>query len=264
MFHLIPRVIRRQCRQHTGTAPAPTPACVQPLERRQLLAAVGPVVAQQFIGPPDAVTAVVLTFDVPLDPASAANPGAYRIVRVKKERNDGPFGDGQTENSVNEVPLDSATYDPATNAVTVVPRRPFEVRRSFKLIRVKGEGRNVLLTAAGTPLDGNNDNRPGGDAIVRYRANARPSLTFREADGDRVTLRLRGPGEILYLAPSKGRSSPTLFFRDTQPIESVLTGKVKKSRRGDGVADIAQVSGTSAAEVPIAADPAFRIRALTP
>lgn len=223
-----------------------------------------PLVAQAFFGPAEQVTAVVLTFNVPLDPATAANTAAYRIVTVTKERNDGVFGDGSTDLDTNRIDLASASYDPATNAVTLTPENPFEVRKSFKSIRVIATGSRAVLTAGGTPLDGDGDGRAGGDVVVRYRANAKRTLAFRDADGDRVKLRLRGPGQILYLAPSKGRSSPTLFFRDTDPFASTLTGTVRKARRGDGVADIAQISGTSRAEVAIASDPTFRIRALTP
>ena len=240
------------------------PACAQPLEARRLMARDVPLVAQAFFGPAEDVTAVVLTFSVPLDPVTAANTAAYRIVTVKKERDDGVFGDGTTDIETNRIDLATAAYDPVTNAVTLTAERPFAVRKSFKSIRVIASGARAVLTADGTPLDGDGDGRPGGDVVVRYRANARRSLAFRDADGDRVKLRLRGPGEILYLAPSKGRSSPTLFFRDTDPFVSTLTGTVKKARRGDGVADIAQISGTSRANVVIATDPTFRIRALTP
>lgn len=223
-----------------------------------------PLVAQAFFGPAEAVTSVVLTFNVPLDPATAANKAAYRIVTVTKEKNDGLFGDGSTEIDTNRIALVSASYDPLTNAVTLIPAKPFEVRRSFKSIRVIARGERAVLAADGTPLDGDGNGRPGGDVVVRYRANVRRSLAFRDADGDRAKLRLSGPGQIFYLAPGKGRSSPTLFFRGTDPVASVLSGTVKKSRRGDGVVDIAQISGTSSVHVAFATNPAFRVRALTP
>jgi hypothetical protein len=223
-----------------------------------------PLVAQAFVGPAEQVTSVVLTFAMPLDPTTAANTAAYRIVTVTKEKNDGFFGDGSTDTDTDRIDLISASYDPLTNAVTLIPEKPFEVRKSFKSIRVIAGGTRAVLAADGTPIDGDGNGRPGGDVVVRYRVNARRSLTFRDPDGDRAKLRLTGPGQILYLAPSKGRSSPTLFFRDTEPVASVLTGTVKQGRRGDGVIDIAQISGTSSVHVQFATDPAFRVRALTP
>src|SRR5688572_3352327 len=63
---------------------------VEPLEQRQLLAASGPVVSQQFIGTPEGITAVVLHFDVPLDPTTGQNPLAYAL--IKKFRSSGSDG----------------------------------------------------------------------------------------------------------------------------------------------------------------------------
>src|SRR5688572_28408923 len=87
-----------------GVSPAsPTPRTANPaawidrLEDGRLMAGDVPLVAQAFFGPAEQVTSVVLTFDVPLDPATAANTAAYRIVTVTKERNDGVFGDGSTD-----------------------------------------------------------------------------------------------------------------------------------------------------------------------
>lgn len=273
MFNAIRRVLR-QTNIVTTRAPAAAD-CVQGLERRWMLAGDVPLVAQAFFGPAEAVTSIMLTFAVPLDPATASNADAYRITTVTKNKKDGLFGggliggglfggDGSTERDTHRIRLASASYDATTGAVTLTPRKPFEVRKSFKSIRVAATGARAVLGADGTPIDGNDDGRPGGDVVVRYRANARRSLKIREADGDRATLRLAGPGRILYLAPGKGRSSPTLFFRNTDPVASVLSGTVKRGKRGDGVIDIAQVSGTSTAQVAIATDPAFRVRALTP
>src|SRR5688500_15494659 len=188
MFNAIRRVllrVRTPLTRDEGRRIA-SPPCAQPLEERRMMARDVPLVAQAFFGPAEAVTSVVLTFDVPLDPATAANTAAYRIVRVTKERNDGFFGDGSIDRDTDRIKLAAASYDPATNAVTLTVENPFEVRRSFKSIRVIATGQRAVLTADGTPIDGDGDGRPGGDVVVRYRANARRSLVFREADSDRV------------------------------------------------------------------------------
>ena len=86
------------------------PSPVETLEPRRLMASVGPVVAQHFIGPQEAVTAVVLTFDVLLDPTTAQNPAAYKLVRKTEDDDDGGFGgsggDGGTD--VNRVSVETA------------------------------------------------------------------------------------------------------------------------------------------------------------
>ena len=235
------------------------------LEPRRLMATVGPVVAQHFIGPQEAVTAVVLTFDVPLDPATAQNAGAYKLVRKTEDDDDGGFGgggDGGTD--VNRVSVETANYDPLANTVTLTVRRAFELRKNFTVVQVQGNGPSAVMTAAGTPIDGDGNGRPGGDLFLRYKARASKTLSFKEADGDRVRLRVTGGGHMLYFLPIRGRSSPAIFMRETNPATSILVGTVKQGRNGDGVIDIAQISAASTAQLPIQSDPAFRIRTITP
>jgi hypothetical protein len=242
--------------------PHPTP--VETLEPRKLMASVGPVVAQHFIGPQEAVTAVVLTFDVPLDPATAQNPGAYKLVRKSRESDDGPFGDGDSTTDADRVRVETANYDPVANAVTLTTRRAFELRKDFTVVQVQGNGASAVLTTAGTPIDGDGNGRAGGDLFLRYKARANRTLSFKDADGDRVRLRVEGGGHMLYFLPIRGRSSPAIFMRETNPTTSVLTGTVKQGRRGDGVIDIAQISAASTAQIQIQSDPAFRVRVVTP
>src|SRR5215207_567564 len=97
---------------------------VESLERRQLMA-VGPIVAQQFVGTPEGITSVVLTFDVALDPTTAQNPDAYEL--IKKFRSSGSdgfggFGKKDSESRNSHVPIESATYDAAASTVTLIPK----------------------------------------------------------------------------------------------------------------------------------------------
>src|SRR4051812_31560108 len=103
---------------HHASAPR-----IESLERRRLMAIQGPVVAQQFIGTVDEVTAVVLHFNVPLDPATASNVNAYRFVRKFRSSDDGGLGGalgggiiggdgGGNSNDSNRIALQSANYDP--------------------------------------------------------------------------------------------------------------------------------------------------------
>jgi hypothetical protein len=231
------------------------------LERRQLLAAASPIVAQQFVGTPEGITSVVLTFNVALDPATAQNPDSYEL--IKKFRSDGSdgfggFGGKEADSSNSHVPLESATYDAAANTVTLLPKNVFTLRQSFTVIVARGKGPNAIMTAAGTALDGNSNGRPGDDAILRFKANVRKRYSFREADGDRATIRVEdGPGRFLYFNPKRGLSSPSFFLRETD-ASTVITGTVKKGKRGDGVVDIAQITGVG--QIAFASDPAFRIR----
>jgi hypothetical protein len=248
---------------------------IESLECRRLLATVGPLVAQHFVGTPEGITSVVLTFDVPLDPTTASNSDAYSLVKkFRSDKDDEGFGGGfggglfggddGHESRSSRVPIASATYDATANTVTLVPRNVFTLRQSFTVIVARGKGENTIMTAAGTPLDGDGNGRPGGDVTLRFKAGAKRSMSFREADGDRAKIRLEGDGRFLYFLPIRGRSSPSIFLRDTNVAGSVLSATVKKGKRGDGVIDLAQLSGASTAQVQFQNDPAFRIRAVVP
>ena len=235
----------------------------EPLEPRRLMASVGPVVAQQFIGTGDSVTSVVLTFDVPLDPATATNPAAYRFVRKFQVDDEGGFfgsgNDGVEESDSSRIPVIAAVYDSVANQVTLTPRGPFKLGRSFTIIQVQGNGDDAVRTATGENIDGDGNRRPGGDVVLRYRAATKKSFSYREADGDRVTFKVTGPGEILYFFAKRQRSSPSLFLR-TPEASTSLDATVKLARRGDGVIDIAQISDLGDAQVPALTNPLLRIR----
>lgn len=226
-----------------------------------------PVIAQEFVGTVEQITSVVLTFDRALDPASAQNPAAFRMIeKFRKDDSDGGFFDGEDDSDVDSdrIRIESAAYDPAANTVTLTPRNAFDLSRHFTVIVVRGRGPNAVLEAGGAELDGDGNGRPGGDAVLRFKAAAKKTLSFRDADGDRARLKVEGPGRIFYLAPKFGRSTPSVFLRDTSSTSTLLSGTVKKARNGDGVADLAQLNGVSSAFQTIATDPAFRIRSVVP
>jgi hypothetical protein len=226
------------------------------------MADVGPVVAQQFLGTANVVTGVVLTFDVPLDPTTATNPDSYRFIKKFQEDDDGGFlggGDGVDETDSTRVRILSATYDATANQVTLTPTRNFSIGRTFTVIQVQGSGENAVRTTLGENLDGDGNGRPGGDLNLRYRAATRKSFSFREADGDRVTFKIAGPGRILYFYATRHRSSPSLFLRDSE-ASTLLSATVKPGRRGDGVIDIAQISDVGLAQAPALTNPGLRIR----
>lgn len=242
---------------------------IDSLERRLLMARPIPVIAQQFVGTVEQVTAVVLTFDRALDPVTAQNPAGYSMLEKFREDDDGfgggiIGGGGGSDSDNDRIRIATATYDAAANTVTLTPRNPFNLSRHFTVIVVRGRGQNAVKTPDGQDLDGDGNGRAGGDAILRFRAAAKKSLSFRDADGDRARIKVEGPGRIFYLAPKFARSSPSVFLRDTSATETILSGTVKKARNGDGIADVAQLHGTSMALQTIATDPAFRIRSVVP
>jgi hypothetical protein len=244
----------------------------EPLEQRLLMArmAVGPVVAQQFIGDLEHVTAVVLYFDpaTPLDPASAGNIGAYRLVK-KTTKTDNPdagdifFGDdGSKSTKVFRIKLQSATYDAANNSVTIKPvTSSFKLDRSFTVIAVEGTGDTPLKLADGSIIDGDLNGKPGGDLNLRYRANPAQALNFKDADGDSARLRVTGGGRFFYFLPKFARSAPAIFMREST-ASTILSGTVKQGKHGDGVINIAQMTDNDDGDVATITltNPPFNVR----
>ncbi len=60
---------------------------------------------------------LVVTFDGTVDPAKAENPGNYSVITRS----------GKT------IPIKSASYNPATNSVTLIPARRLNVHYHFRL-----------------------------------------------------------------------------------------------------------------------------------
>ena len=105
-------------------------------------------------------TALVLTFDRPLDPARAELTSNYRLVAL--------FHGGRLRVP---VAIASAVYDPTQNTVTLTPKphgRPFlPLHREYELT-VVGTGGSGITAADGTPLAGRGG-VPGTDAVRRFR-----------------------------------------------------------------------------------------------
>ena len=240
-------------------------AMIDNLESRRLFAAPA-VVAVTLAGTAGQLTGIVLTFAMPLDPASAQNVNAYSISkRVKGEESSvGPVDTG-SGGSTRSVRFSSAVYDPATQSVTLTPADAFDLGRRFKRLRVLGGGTNAVRDAAGVPIDGNGDGQPGGHAIIHSRILRGPGFIFREADGDRARLRLAGRGTLRVWSDARRNIAPVVFLFGTDPQRSSLTGNVVRNRRGgDGVVTLRQISGTSLAAVPLLNNPAFRVEVVNP
>lgn len=242
-------------------------ACaVEPMEPRRLLA--GPqVVALTMLGSEQEVTGIVLTFSAPLDPASAQNPKAYLIgqTKVTGEHGFDPLGLSDRPREKVRVQLQSAVYDPAAQTVTLTPAAPFNLFDKFRRIRISGRGETAVRDAAGVPIDGDNNGTPGGSLLVRARLVRSSAVTFREADGDRVKLRLEGPGRLWAVVSRTRGFAPVVFLNRTNALRSSLDGSVVRHRRtGDGVATVRQISGTTFAAVPLLVDPAFRVEIANP
>lgn len=270
----------------TARPAEPTPAVVEGLERRSLLsaaptpaalspAAVGDPAADtagpqltsiRLVGPNQAVTAVVMTFNEALDPVKAQDLGAYVVLKKVREKGDDgdnffgvTVGASDDQNGVRKLKFSSAVYDDTTHSVTITAEVAFRADKRFRQLRIAGKGDFALTDVAGNRLDGNNDGKNGDNALIKFHDRRSKKLNLKEGDGDKMSLRLKGPGRIISITYRKRLPSPIILLEGTVPGQSVLTGVVKKGKKGDGVFSIDQVSGTSIAQVTFLDNPAFNI-----
>jgi hypothetical protein len=239
---------------------------IERMEVRRHFAA-QPVVAVAMTGTVDAVNGIILTFGMPLDPASAQNVEAYSISRRVKGK-DSSFGGidlGSSGGGARRVSFTSAVYDPAAQAVTLTPSVPFNLPKRFRRLRVGGTGTNAVNDATGAPIDGDGDGTPGGSNVIHVRVGRSKHFNYKEADGDVGRFRLAGPGRLWAFADKRRTVAPVIFLSDANPQKSRLIGSVVRNpRSGDGVVTIHQLTGASSASTPLLADPAFRIEVVNP
>jgi hypothetical protein len=237
------------------------------LERRQLFDTTGPMlVKEQLVGPdPRAVEAVILTFNEPLDEASAEDLRHFRIGVRTDRRQDYDDEEDRTQGSSNGlINFTSAVYDEATLTVTLTPVKPFNITRKFRTIRVLGRENQTIRDLAGNRIDGNGDGRPGGDAIEKFTFRRGGRVSYGDPDGDSVSMRLEGPGLLWALRKTNGGrvlargDALRVYIENGDPTRTIVTGKV--TGRGNNVAVIDElVNVSSAAQVQLIGNPAFQI-----
>jgi hypothetical protein len=122
--------------------------------------------------------AIVVQFTGALNPAAAGNLAGYSLVSAGKDKTFGTKDD-------KPVPLASATYNPAANTVTLIPRKPLVLSPPLQLHLIA----QTLTDMLGRPLDRNHDGQPGGDFTATL---GKQGITIARATGNgRLSLRDR-------------------------------------------------------------------------
>ena len=230
------------------------------------------VVSEQLIGPETAINSVVLTFNQHLDPATADNADAYAIVRrITSTNSDSggissgldPFGSsGGTTYTVStkHVHIAAAVYDDATMTVTLTPSVAFRADKYFRFVRVVGTGKNAILSADGAALDGQGIGRPS-DSVIKFASKRSHQLIYRDGEHNKVTITLKGPGELRAMFRRTGSPDPLIFVVGGVAGRTILNGTVKAGHHGTGVTTIDELSGAGSFQNNLSGNAAFNILA---
>jgi RHS repeat-associated protein len=103
------------------------------------------------------VTQVFVTFSGAVNTREADSVNTYRLTAAGKK---GSF----TGKNAAVIKLKSATYNTASETVTLTPKKPFAVTKPVQLL-VYGTGAAALQDIEGRPIDGDHNGQPGGNAV---------------------------------------------------------------------------------------------------
>jgi hypothetical protein len=244
------------------------------LENRTFFTTGPSLAGETLLGSAQDVTAVVLTFNEHLDPATAQNVGSYGIGRhVTSGSDSGLLGDlgglfflkhaGSAQKSGSlvarpdsivlhpdrkgvhggRVAFTSAVYDDATMSVTLTPSYPIKATKFFRYVHVSGTGTTAVTNTLGQAMVGNNGGV--GNIRVAFKPKQGKTVQYYDATGNRITLKLKGPGTIVAFLRTGPNPQPLILLQGTYAGKSVLTGTIKPAPGVPATTDIQELLGTS-------------------
>ena len=104
---------------------------------------------------------MVLAFSEALDVASAVNLSNFRLVTAGRDKKFGTKDD-------KVIALRSATYNPITHKVTLVPRKKLAIATKYRLT-VNGTTASGVEDLAGNLLDGDGDGRVSSNYVTIFK-----------------------------------------------------------------------------------------------
>jgi uncharacterized repeat protein (TIGR01451 family) len=174
-----------------------------------------------------------LVFSNPIDPVTALAPRAIQIVAPGR---DGQLGTADDQN----VRIRRIGYDFKTQTLTLMVRGELPLNR-FVMVEVRGSGPDAVIALGGVPIDGDGDGIPGGDFVATIGRGR--DLSYIDADGDRVQIRLRGPRGTMDLVRGPLGNARVVRIVNAHPRRTTLSGSVRRRVASDGVASIPQIVG---------------------
>jgi hypothetical protein len=104
------------------------------------------------------VTEIIITFSGAVNAAEADNPDIYRLILPGKKGS-------HTARNAKSIALQSALYDAGSDSVTLIPTKPFAIKKPVQL-QIDGLPPADLQDSSGRYIDGAGDGTAGSNGIA--------------------------------------------------------------------------------------------------
>jgi hypothetical protein len=191
------------------------------------------VTAEQLLSPrkkAGRLSGVTLTFDQPME--AAPQETAFALARRLRNRPDGTP-------RLKALKVQSVSYDATTQSVTLRTRKPLRGNRFYQLAVT---GSNVRAQT-GRALDGAGSGEEGSDLVLHFGRGRR--IRYIDSDGDRVRVRLRGPG-VLELSRREDGEGDVLTVVGPTAATTFFGSVAITGLGGDGTTTLADILGLDA------------------
>lgn len=189
-------------------------------------------------GKPGQINRVVVTFSDPLSAATASNTYNYVLTTTGKK---GGFS--------SQVVLTNATYDAATNSVTLFTKKNLSNNKLYQLsIRTDGG----LVSTSNEPFVTGAPGGLGGTQVATFATGSK--IKYSDPDGDIVTLQMKHGGTFQFIDGING-GYPSLVLAGT--AKSQLTGTLKQV--GDGHTIIESITNPDGVQDLLLTNPLFTV-----
>ena len=180
------------------------------------------VAAVQWTGTTRSITSLIISFNEPLDPATAENPANYAVAGVGKK------GSFSTQHGQN-VAFATPTYDQSNWAVTLVPTQPLSVNQFYSLFLKGTQG--GITNGGGIELSGAGADLPGTNFTALFAQGT--NLKYTDAGGNQVTFGVKGGGYLEDLLTGSGLGQRLVLVGGVAH-RTMISGSVKQGKHGAG------------------------------
>jgi hypothetical protein len=138
----------------------------------------------------------------------------------------------------------------------LTPIKAIPAQNFFRILRVRGTGTHAVEDASGIPVNN------GVDQVLSWKLHQGKTINYRDSQGDKVHLQLKGPGK-LYVFERWSKDPDPVVFVDGVGASSSIAATVMHGKVA-AVTDIAEVNGGQGIANGLLNNPSFQIASIVP